>query len=70
VYVVTLPLSLTDVDASRWCVFCPLMSDDAENDDVDSPTKPGVPCECTTVSLASSPPKRVSKFGCFWNKKI
>lgn len=64
---VTFPLSLTEVDASRWFVFCPLTSDEEEKEDVETPWNPVGPAETVTKGL-SSPPKRVSTLGESCNK--
>ena len=61
---VTFPLSLTDVEASRWLVFCPLMSDEDEKEDVETPLNPWGPEDTVTMGV-SSPPKRVSTLGEF-----
>lgn len=58
-YVVTFPLSLTEVMAPFRFVLTPLISDDVENDAVWTPTKPG---ELPSVPLES---KRVSTLGEF-----
>lgn len=59
----TFPLLLTEVADSRF--LTPFTSEDDENDE--TPTNPGFPCECETPTGESSPPKRESKLGRAYN---
>lgn len=58
-YVVTFPLSLTDVIAPLRFIFTPFTSDELENDDVETPKNP-------LPSLGPLAPKRESIFGEFY----